>query len=313
MRFKFLFRIAPVSALALIFVAGACSSLKVDKEFMQGLKDAAANCKVDTRYANLKECKNDEDKKNKKMIKDKGYAKTIAAIAKAMNSKDLKLVAAACRYSYSDFKHNMGVFQKNPKLLPKIVVDKLLEGLKKNKEYVIFYCARTAAHAALIKGGYDDKLFAIVDQHPVKAVHSEVYMYGLKYGRMRVFPKIKGFLESNDKSKQRWAVTALRNVYNYTKEEKEKVCPVVEKYIDVQDKYVARYAAYILAGKCKGKYIEKALDAAEKRAQDGTLDKWYVYDAAPFNCSKSFLKSKEANAERCKRRAALRKKAGIDK
>ncbi len=300
-------------SLVLILAGSACGKLKVDKEVASSLKDASVNCEVDTRYANLKKCKNNEDKKIEKLIKDKGYPQTISAIAQAMNSKDPKLAATACKFSYSSFKHNMGVFAKDPKLLEKKVVEKMLQGLKNNKDYVIFYCARTAAHAALIHGGFDQQLFDIVDNHPVKAVRSEVYMYGMKYGRIRVFPKIESFLTSGDVTKQRWAVTALRNLYNYTPEEKQKICPAAEKYIDVEDKYVARYAAYILAGKCQGSYIEKALDAAEKRAKDKTLDKWYVYDAAPFHCSKTFLQSKTANQERCKRRAALRKEMGIDK
>jgi hypothetical protein len=288
----------------------ACGGVQVDKELMSALKAMSANCLVDTQHGFAENCKNAENEKVKKLIDGKGIENTIGTIAVAAHSDDPKLMALSCRLSYSEFKDKMDVFVKNPKLLTKIVAKKFIQALKKQKEYAIFYCSRTAAHTAMLLG-LENELFSVIENHPqVRILQREIYSYGMKYGRNRIIHKIKLIAESGDKQNKMSALIALRNFYNYTESEKASICDWVKQFNQDEDRGIARYSVFILAGRCKGKYTDMALDAAEKRARESTLDNWYVYDAAPYSCQ-SLLKDPEATPERCKRRAVLRNKVGI--
>lgn len=297
----------------LIFAVPACSSVKTDKELSKALEAITTGCEVELRYGWAKKCKNQELKTFKDLIKknletDEGSILALGTLAVSLNSEDAKIRAIAADRLYDNFR-DFSKFGKNPKLLPPAVADKLISGIAKTQSYVAFYAARSTAHAAVLTGK-QAALFKVLDNHPEKAVTSEVYRSIMQYGRLKAFDLVKEGVKSTDQNIARAAAYAPRSMYKYTDDEKKEICEWAKGVMGNSDDYVSSSAAAILAGKCYGEYIDVVLDEAQKRADAGTLKRPFssVLTNFTFSCKDSFAGKKKGTDEQCKRKEELKAK-----
>jgi len=295
------------AVLSALLISSSCGSVKVDKEFMALLKNLATKCKLDKRYAFLKDCDADK-KKVGDMVRSRGRVPTLGTVSVALNDKDENLKTVAVWALYSHYKDYMKQFTNNPKALSKGIVTNLIKGVANHKGYAAMYGARTAVHAAMITGR-DKELYAMLKAHPQDSVRSESYGYLMTFGRLKAFPKIKEIASGGDKRLKRTALYAPQNMYKYTDAEKKEVCEWAKGFLTDSDEYLAIRAGGILNRICKGEYIDLVLNEVEKRDKAGTLKSPYYWlvsgFAYRFSC-KGFLGSKPAGTpEQCARRDAL--------
>ena len=293
-------------ALALVlFLGSACGKVKVDKEVMEALKAIPANCKVEVRYGSVKDCKNGEKKKFEELIKAKGRAVTLGTVSVALHDKDVKLQATAAGMLYTQYKDYFTDIAKNPQVLEGAVVDSLIGGVKNITGYVSMYAARTAVHAAMIKGKEGD-LYKVLSAHPQEVVRTEAYANLMTFGRLKAFPVVKKNSESSDMKIKRTALWAADRMYKYTDKEVAEICPWAEKFIGDSDYSISSSASRIMGIHCGGKYRDKVLDLAEKAEDIKALKQ--ISSGIYFSCGKFFTGTKKATEEQCKRSEPLKAK-----
>ncbi|MCB1172214.1 MAG: hypothetical protein KDK39_01555 [Leptospiraceae bacterium] len=298
----------PLLALAGVAIIAACSSVKTDPDIMKAIEATVQNCKIEERYGWAKDCKNNEKETLKKLIEDKGQAASLGSLATALGSEDLKTRAVAADRLYDNYR-SISELEKNPQAIDGAAVDLLIANLGKFSEYASFYAARSTTWLAMMTGK-ESALYAMLDKHPNEAAKTEAYRNLMRYGRMTAFPKIKELAGSSDDKIALAAVTAPRDMYKYNEQERSEICDWAAPMMSNSNENIAARAAQILALRCKGEYIDKVLDEAEKRAGADGLKQPFasVLTNFTFSCE-GFLGSKPTgSAEQCKRKEELKAK-----
>jgi hypothetical protein len=290
-----------------VLALGACKKFKTDKELIASIDAIIANCDVDLRYGSLKNCKNNEKQSYDKLSKAKGPALVIPALAAKWAGADAKTSAAVAGLMY-EAKNDFSAISKNPESIPDAAVDSLIDSLSKEKEYRAFYATQLITNLATLKKK-EAALYKAVESHPEVAIQTEAFGNLMKYGRLRVFDKIKQLAESApEKYVRSAALHAPQNMYKYTDEETNAVCPWAKGYLENAESSVASNAAKVLVLRCKGPYIDAVLDKAEALQKENKL-KGSPYVGAltnfTFSCG-TFLGSGPTGTEaQCKRKEAL--------
>lgn len=296
-----------MTGLFLIFGSN-CTKVKTDNEIMQALEATVANCKIETRYGWAKNCKNAEADKLKSMLKTKGQAASLGTLAIALGSQKEEIRAVAADRLYDTYR-SVSDLEKNPQLIDGAAVDLLIENLAKFHEYASFYAARATTFLAMLTGK-QDALYAALKQHPQESTRSEGYRNLMRYGRLTAFPMVKELVAAGDKRVAPAAAAAPRDMHNYTTEEKKEVCEWAVPLMQNENESVASNAAQILALRCKGEYIDKMLDEAEKRAGEDRLKRPFASALInfTFSCKAMFGTPPTGSEEQCKRKETLKKK-----
>ncbi|MCB1176558.1 MAG: hypothetical protein KDK36_03160 [Leptospiraceae bacterium] len=285
-----------------------CGKVKDDPEITASITKAVANCEVDTRYASLKNCKENADKDLKDMIKNKGPAASLPSLAVALNNDDIKVAATAASVMYSNIKDYMTKVSEKPESVDGKVLDLFMKGLEKYKsEYFTMYAVRSVVHLAMIKG--DKKIIGFLKSHSEKAVKSEGLTYLMQFGRMKVFDEVKEL--AGDKETVRIALKNPRNMYKLSADEEKTVCDWAMGFLDSEDMTASGNAAMTIATRCKGEYLDKLLDKVEKAAEAGELKGDYKSSLTNFSFScQSFMGSQPTGTtEQCERKAKILEKA----
>ncbi|MBN1532303.1 MAG: hypothetical protein JXA20_06550 [Spirochaetes bacterium] len=296
--------VVPVLALGAL----ACKKVPVDSELMGLIESAAKNCDVDTRYAFVKDCKAGEADKIEKIIAEKKVTPLLGTFTEALGSSDAKVKAVACKYLYRNYRDNIGELNDNRDKIPVEVVEAFINNVAATKEYVSFYVAELASHLAMMKG-METQLYKMLAEHPQEYTRLEGYRQLMRYGRLRVFDKVKELVGSTDEKVAAAAMEAPTNMYKITDQEKEQLCPWAQGFLSSENDNVATSAAKIL-NSCQGKYIDAVLDEAEKRANEGRLKSPFssALTNFTFSCETIFGSPPTGTPEQCKRKEALIKR-----
>ncbi|MCP4131790.1 MAG: hypothetical protein GY754_12495 [bacterium] len=295
-------------ALSVLFLTIGCKKVKPDQELMGAIQDAASKCTIDLKYAFVKDC--EEIKKVAELIKKKTVPASVATVSVALNDKDEKVRAVACKLLYREIKDRMHEIEKKPELVSDAVAENLITGVSKIKTYIAFYAAASVTHISMIKGK-QKKLYTMLEKHPIVQVRYEAYENLMKFGRLKAFNKIQELADKKyaDKWLGSYIMKAPIRMYKYTDEEKKAVGDWALKYLENENPLIAVQAASAL-NRCGGKYIDAVLDACDKLAKENKLTPPFsqVLTNNSISC-KSFFGSKPSGTEeQCKRLEELKKK-----
>ena len=296
------FIISVIASFALIAATGCGSGVPVDSEMMDLIKAASQNCKVDTRYAFVESCSGGEAAKIENLIKEKGVTASLGTLANALNDKDEKIKAVACKFIYRQLRDNIGELEKNSKDITVPAAELFIKGVAETKAYVAFYAVEIATHLAMMKGK-EDLLYKTLAEHPEKYVKLEGYRHLMRFGRMKAFPKVQELSGSTDAEVAAAALEAPNNIYNLTDNEKGKICDWSKTFLGNGDVNLA-YAAAKTMGRCGGTYIDALLDEAEKRGKEGKLETPFSNSLTgfTFSCKSMFGSPPTGSKEQCDRR-----------
>lgn len=286
-----------------MLLSSACSSVAVDGQLMDAIKAAAKNCKVDLRYAFVKDCK--EVEALSKLVKNMGPTKALGTVSVALNSDDPKTQAVACKLLYREIKDYAHRMQKNAKQLKPAVVRNLIKGVTALKKYVVMYAVTSTVHAAMIKG-LEQELYTMLDKHPQRSVRIEGYRQLMRFGRLKGFEKVKQVVASaKDKYVKLSALNAPLNMYKYSKAEAKAVGDWATPLLKDPDQEVAQVAGRILY-RCGGSYIDAVLDEAEARAKQGKLSKPFA-NAILFGYNRGETAAQKERKEKLKQQVVEKK------
>jgi hypothetical protein len=294
----------------LLTMLSACKKVSVDGEIMDAIKATSENCEVDLRYSFVKNCKAGELTNLQKLIKDKGPTHSLSTVSAALNDSDEKVRAVACKLLYREIRDNIGNIDKNKDKLPAAVAEHLIEGMSKIDTYVVFYAAQLTTHVAMMKG-VEDKLYAMLKDHPIPQVRYESYAYLMTYGRLRAFDKVKELMKGpfgDDKWLPYHISSAPGNMYKWTDDEKNAICPWLKEQMNNENESVQEKAARTISGRCGGEYIDAFLDEAEKRANEGNLKSPFSKALSAVSCESFFGSQPIATEKQCDRATMLKGK-----
>jgi hypothetical protein len=258
--------------LLVAFLAGACSSVKVDDELMGALKEAAEKCELDMKYAFVRGPQ--EAVVSEMILKKKGVVASLPTLSVALNSEDPKLRVVANKYLYREIKDYISEFEKNRETTPKNVVENLIKGIETSKDYVTYYAVASATMLATLYG-LEGRLIKAVEAHPEAALKVEMMNNLVRFGRLRVFPILTAYAESGEKGALARVLDSLRNLYKKTDEEKKAIGDWALTHLAVEDEYTRVRVVYALymAG---GSYYDAALDKFEAEIKAGGAPKIIV-------------------------------------
>lgn len=261
-----------LAVLAILLTAqAACSSVQADKELQTAIREAADKAKLDMRYAFVR---GPEEKVVSEIIIRKGVVASLPTLSLALIDEDPKIRVVANRYLYREIKDKISEFEKDPKATPKAAVENLIKGIEMSKEYVTYYAVASTTMLATMYG-LEDRLVKAVNAHPEKALKSEMINHIMRYGRLKTFPVIKGWAASDNKYALTQSLSAIRNMYRWTDEEKKVIGDWAKQYLTNEDPEARIRAIYTLylAG---GTHYDSALDQVEKEINDGAVPKVFI-------------------------------------
>lgn len=250
-------------------VSVACSGVKVDKELMGAINDAATKAKLDMKYAFV--TGPEEAVISTMILKTKGVVASLPTLSVAFIDKDPKVRVVANRYLYREIRDNISEFDKDRKATPKAAVENLIKGIETSTDYVTFYAVGTATLLSTMYG-LENRLIAAVEKHPEKYLRPEMMKNLIRYGRLRVFPKLTAYAESGEQGALSLVLDSFRDLQKMTDEEKKAVGEWSLKHLAVEDpetRVRVIYALYLVGGT----YYDKALDKVEAEKKAGTLPK----------------------------------------
>jgi len=257
--------------LALLAMLSACSGVKADKELETAIKDAAANANLDMKYAFVR---GPQEKIISDMILKKGVVASLPTLSLALISEDPKVRVVANRYLYREIKDYISEFEKNPEATPKAAIKNLIKGIEMSKDYVTFYAVASTTMLATMYG-MEDGLIKAVKAHPEKALKIEMVQNIMRYGRLRTFPVVKEWAASSEKYALTHALSALRNMYRWTDEEKKTIGEWARQYLTVEDPETRVRVIYALY-QAGGSYYDTALEKVEKEIDGGSVPSLFI-------------------------------------
>lgn len=259
------------------------ADVKVDDEVMAAIKKIASACEVVPESMSVT-CANKEDDV---LTNFYGYGEnlkervaTIGTLAVALSDKDPKVQTVAAKLLGSKFssgwgeKVAVGQVDKNVAALLRKAIPTLAGE----------YPPRNAVVATVYASSLSDtdaEMHAFLEGADDKHVKSMGWGATMFYGRMKAFDKVQGLATSGEPKKILTAVTAANNMYNYTDEEKAKLCPWAQSLLgadaeDVKESDIFEKAGYILT-KCSGEWTDKLLDWGEAQEQKNVFDRKYYF------------------------------------
>lgn len=291
-----------------LFVIQCKGKVPVDREIMDAIKAAASKCSVDMRYAFVRNCQSSEDVKLSDIISTKAVPVSLATISVALNDPDEKIRVVACKLLYREIRDNISSIENNIEKISPATVENLIKGTANIKGYVAMYAAEAVTHIAILKG-HDIALYKMLKEHPQEVVRVHGYSHLMRFGRLKVFGIVKELAKSTEPRMVIAALDAPRNMYNYTDEEKNAICPWALSYLNNDDPQVAFRAGATL-NLCAGKFIDAVLDECEKKAVRGGLKAPFSFLLTnfTFSCKEMYGSPPTGTKEQCARREVLKKK-----
>jgi hypothetical protein len=249
----------------------------IDEEFLKSLKAIVADCEFSDGSTYIGKCKgklNEELVTKVKERKEKKFEDTLDTLAAAIADADRKLqivtadFISAFGYSITDEGENAAKFNKE-------AATRFLAAVSEVKdEGLLNRMAITLTHVAMLNE-LDTGLFGLAD---AKGKYTQKYIIAnaMRFGRMRVFPKIQEYAKNEDKSIVENALGSALNMYKATPDELKIICPWAETFLTSDNDNVFRQAGYLMI-RCKGEFIDKLMTEGEKRLKEDKFNREYYF------------------------------------
>jgi hypothetical protein len=303
-----------------LFVFSNCG-IKTNSDLVKLIDASIQNCDYgdDKGYKHsygwdIKNCKSGEIAKAKEWVVKAPLSDSLPTLAVLMNDANDKKASTAVyllNYVYWNKGHMGSTFDElagNPALIDKKVAAEMVKAAKKyGAESWFQYALAPITHITVIMGVEND-LFLLADAaKPGSHLRNDVYVNALRYGRARLFSRIKELGKSSDPADVQTAVGGARNFgKDATPEEYENYCAWAQDFINYEKDYIASNAAAGVSLYCKGNYLDKAMDYIDKKikASGGKkFDGSDRYILTYINCQQDG----RGTEEQCKRRDDLLK------
>jgi hypothetical protein len=284
---------APGAAAAVSVTASAAASappapapvaVVIDPEVQRLLAAVVAGCKVEPDSSYVSDCKNKEQDALRSYATDKkpaGFYGSIAEIAMTDGQKDPKLFAAAvATVGNVDWGAGPDWMKDNASYAG--AADRFVQFLSKVKDGQTLGVG-SVGDALPILGGKKDALVKMINGlKPGRDLRKTLVMYLLDAGGAAALPDLDAFMKSTTNSDDRysgaWAVGVA--VYQSplggggspppSDADKTTMCDWAKGYAKDADARTANGAIDSL-GRCKGAYIDAALDAIEAQVKPGSF------------------------------------------
>lgn len=241
---------------------------QIDEDIEAALAAIVENCEVNPKGCTVNNCANDEKKalldkfrkKDGEAEKDRGAA--VDTFAEALASDDPELQTAAVSVLYSGFR------TMPETKVPPAAAMRLIEAWKQLPKYQANQSVNAVVHSAMLSGhpAVREALYAAIDGHETASKES-AWRAALTYGRLDALPKLQEVAKRDDERIVVGALSAWRDMYEATDEEKAAICPWLNTYLG--DERVDVFEAVGIGhNKCGGEYVAKLLDEGEKRLKD---------------------------------------------
>jgi hypothetical protein len=256
--------------------AAPAPALKIDAEAQKLLAAIVAKCKVDEDDGDIDSCPDEESRKLFEYARDKkppNVVETLAEAAVKAGEQDKKTRGAAvAMLSWMARECDRDWLKQNSTPAAAERVLKLAGTLPES-----FWMSGADACAAIpALGGRAVELAAELDKRsPNENFPSSVVAWMLEYGGSAVLPVLESLTKSKAE-KMRNAATRAADVANAStsklpEAERTRACDWAKGFIGNADPQVAGGALGAMT-RCKGAYLDAALDALEKRMGSGPLD-----------------------------------------
>ncbi len=259
------------------------SSIEADEEVMAEIARIASSCGIEPKLGRI-DCRNKEKARLYDELygygdKAKTRVATIATVAKALADPDPKIQTVAADLLGSRFSTGWGEGVAVGQV-DKGVAALLRETLPKLGQYQARRAVTAVVYASSLSGT-DAEMYPILETHPDEIVRNWGWKASMFYGRMNAFDKIKGLAETGDPKKVLAAVTAAANMFDYTDDEKARLCPWAESELGAdpegaKESDVFEKAGYVLT-RCGGEWIDKLLDWGEAQREKNVFDRKYYF------------------------------------
>jgi len=251
-------------------------AVKIDEAFMKSLKDIVADCEIGPDNAYISKCKgkiNDELIAAYREHKEKKFEDVLDTLAVALTDKDHALQVAALDFINSLASYITDEGEKAMKF-DKDAAGRYLDAVAKlTPDTKLGQIAVATTHIAMLTG-HDKALFELIEAH--KSIRPYVLGQAMRFGRMRVFPKIQEYAKSDEPSVAVSALSAPLNMYKTTPEEAKVICPWAEGFLTSAQDHMFLNAGHNLI-RCRGEYIDKLLDEGEKRLKEDKFNREYYF------------------------------------
>lgn len=285
---------------------------QIDDEIMADLKAIVANCEVNVDGCTVNKCANDEKKKLTDKFqmsggkRAKNHGEAIDTFAAALADADTKLQTAAVSVLYSSYNTMPDTEAVSP-----AASKRMIEAWSKLPRYQANQSVRAVVHSAMLTNSdaIAETLYKAIEAHP-DASKGSAYEALMTHGRLRALPKLEEVAKSDDEQIASAALTAFRNMYEATDDEKAKICPWIVSYLGDTRANVYQAAGWG-AIRCSGEYVDKLLDEGEKRLENHSFDRtsYFIFRDVCF----SFMGEKTAGQQaQCDRNYAFLQKAVDD-
>jgi len=243
----------------------------IDEDLMKSLKAIVADCEFTDGSTYVGKCKGklaEELVEKVKARKEKKFEDTLDTLTVALADPDRKLqiVTADFISSFGYYINNEG---EDAAKFNKEAAGRFLAAVSAVKdESLLGRIAVTLTHVAMLTE-QDAGVFALADAQG-KYVQKYIIANAMRFGRMRVFPKIQEYAKHEDKSIAENALQSALSMIKATPEELKTICPWAETFLTSDADNLFRQAGFLMI-RCKGEYIDKLLTEGEKRLK---ADKW---------------------------------------
>jgi len=281
------------------------AALKQNPQVVTLLKAIVEGCTVTVDSASVYSCKNKEDQALGDYIRKDRPKDLFETYASFLTSKDEKMRAAAIAEAAYTFTTLDKDGRKSNATKP--VANAFLDALAKDDGTAV-RLAPPAVDLGFI-AGLGSRVIKVTDSVNTNA-RNAAYRTFMEYGRMEGFSRLQEVAKEKD-----FAVAALsapRQMYEWTDAEKAQICPWAKGYLGDATNSTAAEAAYTVI-KCKGEYIDALLDEGEKRVRNKQFDNPFAMTFREI-CFEfiSGLSGQAGGSPQCKRNYAFLEKVTND-
>jgi hypothetical protein len=247
------------------------AKLEIDPETKKLFEAILASCKMQE-GGGIDSCPSQEDQKLFDYARDKKPPHLVETIAEiTVSSKEAKALAAAVgmlRWMATELDRDWLKQNATPAAAERML--KLVETADDELKYTF---PEPAAAVILLAGKHADLDAALKKRKPESRLTASTYSYFADYGGVAVLPLLDALTKSPNED-LRYAATQAASIAMYrpklSEEDQKKVCDWAKGYLAHDDEAVSAGAVDGMS-RCKGVYIDAALDAFEARVGKGAL------------------------------------------
>ncbi len=248
----------------------------IDEAFMKSLKAIVADCEIGKDDSYISKCKgklNDELVEAYRERKDKKFEDTLDTLAVALTAEDHALNVVAASFISSMYSYITNEGEKAMKF-DKDAAGRFMAAVAKVKSPSLLGNIAVAVTYIATLTEHDKALFDLIEAE--KSIQPYVLGQVMRFGRMRVFPKVQEYAKSTEPRISTSALAAPLGMYNATADEQKTICPWALGFLTSEVDQIFHNAGQNMI-RCKGEYIDKLLDEGEKRLKEDKFNREYYF------------------------------------